>query len=365
MAIIEIDGSRGSGGGQILRSALALSLVTGTPFRMTNVRAGRTRPGLMRQHLTAVLAAAEVGDATVTGAEVGSREITFLPGLVRSGDFRFSVGTAGSATLVFQAVFPALALASGRSTVVVEGGTHNPMAPPFDFLARAFLPLVARMGPRATAVLERRGFHPAGGGRLRIEIEPAPAFGRLDLPDRGAVRERRASATVALLPRDVGVRELDVVRKKLGWPPDGLRVEQVQDSAGPGNAVTIDVVAEHVTEVFTGFGERGVPAERIAARVAREVGEYLAADVPVGPHLADQLLVPMALGGGGSFRTLAPTEHTRTHADLLRSFLGAGIRIERVGERDWQVVVPPRTGGQGPDGGCTCGEGLEVAPRPG
>src|SRR5512143_2963577 len=142
MAVLEIDGASGEGGGQILRSSLALSLVTGIPFRIVNVRAGRKRPGLMRQHLTAVQAAAAVGQARVAGADVGSRELTFEPGTVRAGDYRFSVGTAGSATLVFQTVFPALALAKAPSSVTVEGGTHNPMAPPFDFLARAFLPLV-------------------------------------------------------------------------------------------------------------------------------------------------------------------------------------------------------------------------------
>jgi RNA 3'-terminal phosphate cyclase (ATP) len=342
MTAIEIDGSRGEGGGQVLRSALALSLVTGTPFRMVNVRAGRRRPGLMRQHLTAVLAAVEVGGARVTGAEIGSRELSFSPGPVRAGDYRFSVGTAGSATLVFQTVFPALALASGRSTVVVEGGTHNPLAPPFDFLARAFLPLVARMEPRATAVLERPGFYPAGGGRIRVDIEPALAFSRLELPERGPILERRATAVVALLPRSIAERELRVVREKLNWDPECTRIEHVQDAVGPGNAVTVDVVAEHVTEVFTAFGERGVSAERVGAEVAEDVARYLAAGVPVGRHLADQLLLPMALGAGGSFRTLAPSKHAHTQADLLRSFLGVDIQLREVGERAWEIAVPAR-----------------------
>jgi RNA 3'-terminal phosphate cyclase (ATP) len=342
MTTIEIDGGSGEGGGQVLRSALALSLVTGTPFRMANVRAGRKRPGLMRQHLTAVLAAAEVGGAKVTGADIGSRELSFSPGRVRAGDYHFSVGTAGSATLVFQTVFPALALASGPSTVVVEGGTHNPMAPPFDFLARAFLPLVARMGPGATAVLERPGFYPAGGGRFRVDIEPAAAFGRLELLERGAVVERRATAVVAQLSRSIAERELAAVRERLSWDPECARIEHVQDAVGPGNAVIVDIVAEQVTEVFTGFGERGVSAERVGADVAGEVAEYLAAAVPVGRHLADQLLLPMALGGGGSFRTLTPSNHTRTHAALLRSFLGVEILIEGATDGSWRVVVPGR-----------------------
>lgn len=250
MATIELDGSAGEGGGQVLRSALALSLVTGRPFHLANVRARRARPGLLRQHLTAVKAAAEVGGASVAGAELGSRDLTFAPGKVRAGDYRFSVGTAGSATLVLQAILPALALAGGRSTVVVEGGTHNPLAPPLEFLARAYLPLVARMGPRASATLEQAGFYPAGGGRVRLEIEPAAAFGRLELLERGAIRSRRATALVAQLDRSIGERELEVVRKRLGWEPAWGRVEQVARAVGPGNAIVLEVECEQLTEVF-------------------------------------------------------------------------------------------------------------------
>ncbi len=342
MAMLEIDGASGEGGGQILRSSLALSLVTGIPFRIVNIRAGRKRPGLMRQHLTAVQAAVAVGQARVTGADVGSRELTFAPGTVRAGDYRFSVGTAGSATLVFQTVFPALALAKGRSSVTVEGGTHNPMAPPFDFLARAFLPLVERMGPRSTAVLEQPGFYPAGGGRLAVAIEPASTFEQLVLLERGEIRGRSAIAVVALLPRTIAERELKQVRDRLSWDPSTLHVESVAHAVGPGNVVSIEIESEHVTELFTGFGERGVSAERVGSGVADEAAEYLAAGVPVGRHLADQILLPMALGGGGAFRTTKPSGHTRTHVDLLRSFLGSEIQVREAGERTWLVEVPPR-----------------------
>ncbi|MBI5536522.1 MAG: RNA 3'-terminal phosphate cyclase [Deltaproteobacteria bacterium] len=340
--MLEVDGSLGEGGGQILRSSIALSLVTGTPFRLVNVRAGRKRPGLMRQHLTAVQAAAEVGQAQVTGAEIGSLQLTFHPGTVRSGDYCFSVGTAGSATLVLQTVFPALALATGRSTVTVEGGTHNPMAPPFDFLARAFLPLVDRMGPRSTAVLERPGFYPAGGGRFHVAIEPAAVFGRLDLRERGEIRARRATAVVALLKRSIAERELAQVREHLGWDDSTLRIESVAKAVGPGNVVSVEVESEHVTELFSGFGERGVSAERVGSTVAREAADYLAAGVPVGPHLADQLLLPMALGAGGVFRTQEPSGHTCTHAELLKSFLGSDVRIRKLSELVWEIEVPAR-----------------------
>jgi RNA 3'-terminal phosphate cyclase (ATP) len=294
----------------------------------------------MRQHLTAVQAAAEVGQARVSGADVGSLALTFEPKATRAGEYHFSVGTAGSATLVLQTVFPALALAEGPSTVTVEGGTHNPMAPPFDFLARAFLPLVERMGPRCDAVLERPGFYPAGGGRFRVTIAPAAAFARLDLHERGEVRGRRATAVVALLARSIAERELKQVRDRLGWDPSALRIEHVSDAVGPGNVVTVEIESEQVTEVFTAFGERGVSAERVGANVADEVRDYLAAGVPVGRHLADQLLLPMALGGGGSFTTLAPTQHTRTHAEMLGIFLGAKVTHERVDEGPvWRIDV--------------------------
>jgi RNA 3'-terminal phosphate cyclase (ATP) len=342
MAMLEIDGARGEGGGQILRSSLALSLVTGTPFRIVNIRAGRKRPGLMRQHLTAVQAAAEVGQARVAGADVGSRDLTFEPKTIRAGDYRFSVGTAGSATLVLQTVFPALALAQGPSTVTVEGGTHNPMAPPFDFLARAFLPLVERMGPRCQAVLERPGFYPAGGGRFRVSVEPAAAFGRLELLERGEIRSRRATAVIALLARSIAERELKQVRDRLGWEASALHIEHVADAVGPGNVVTVEIESEHVTELITGFGERGVSAERVGADVADEARGYLAAGVPVGPHLADQLLLPMALGQGGAFRTVKPSGHTRTHVDLLRTFLGSEIKVRAAGEHAWEIEVPAR-----------------------
>ncbi len=343
MPMLEIDGAQGEGGGQILRSSLALSLVTGTPFRIVNVRAGRKRPGLMRQHLTAVQAAAAVGQARVTGADVGSRELTFEPGAVRSGDYRFSVGTAGSATLVFQTVFPALALAKGRSSVTVEGGTHNPMAPPFDFLARAFLPLVDRMGPKSSAVLEQPGFYPAGGGRFRVTIEPASTFERLVLLERGEICGRRATAIVALLPRSIAERELKQVRDRLNWDASALHVESVARAVGPGNVVSVEIESEHVTELFTGFGERGVSAEQVGAGVANEAADYIAAGVPIGRHLADQLLLPMALGGGGSFTTLTPTQHTRAHAELLGAFLGASVFEQRIGDGPvWRIDVRPR-----------------------
>jgi len=203
--MLTIDGSMGEGGGQVVRSSLALSLVTGTPFRIDKVRAGRKRPGLMRQHLTAVQAAAAVGGARVTGAEIGAQCFTFEPGAVQAGEHRFAVGTAGSATLVLQTVLPALLVAGGPSRLTLEGGTHNPMAPPFDFIAEAFLPLIARMGARCTATLERPGFYPAGGGRFTVEVTPvAEELIPFALLERGEVKRREARALPPATGRGAG-----------------------------------------------------------------------------------------------------------------------------------------------------------------
>jgi RNA 3'-terminal phosphate cyclase (ATP) len=331
-----IDGSRGEGGGQLLRTSLALSLVTGAPFQISRIRAGRSKPGLLRQHLTAVQASAAISGAQVEGAQVGSRELTFIPGPVRGGDYAFAVGTAGSATLVLQTVLPALLLQGGTSRLTLEGGTHNPMAPPFDALDRCFLPLLRRMGAQVSAQLERPGFYPAGGGRFRVQVESVPSLSRLELLHRGEVRGS-ARALVAGLPYEIGKRELGVVRERMGFAPESLQVEQPEGFVG--NALMIELQSEAATELFTGFGERGVAAEQVAARAVDEAQAYLKADVPVGEHLADQLLLPIALAGGGAFRTVAPSSHTCTQAETIGLFLGVKFRMEPVSPLAWLVEL--------------------------
>jgi RNA 3'-terminal phosphate cyclase (ATP) len=331
--VLTLDGAQDEGGGQILRTALALSLVTGTPFRIDNIRAGRSKPGLLRQHLTAVTVAVAVGGADVEGAALGSPALTFRPGAVKAGDYHFAVGTAGSTGLVAQTVLPALLTAAAPSTLTLEGGTHNPAAPPFDFLARAFLPLVARMGPRVEAGLDRPGFYPAGGGRCVFRVTPAPRLAPLALLERGVLRRRRARALVARLPRRIAERELAVVRARLGWSEAEVEAAVVDDGTrGPGNVLLLEVESEHVTEVFSAFGEQGVRAETVAERAVRETRRYLAAGAPVGPHLADQLLLPLALAGAGAIRTIALTSHARTNLAVIRAFVPTPVAV--AGERD-------------------------------
>jgi RNA 3'-terminal phosphate cyclase (ATP) len=337
--MLTVDGSFGEGGGQILRTSLALALVAKAELRITNIRARRQKPGLMRQHLAAVKAAAAIGRAEIKGAEIGSKELVFRPSTVEPGDYAFNVGSAGSATLVFQTVLPALLRTSRPCRLTLEGGTHNPMAPPFDFLDRAFLPLLRKMGAPVHTTLEARGFYPAGGGRFIATIEPAPALHPLSLLERGPIVAKRVVATVSNIPAQIAMRELDTAQRILGWEPECFRPDIQKGGPGPGNVLTIDVESEHVTEVFSGFGERGVRAETVAERAAKEAKDYVESGVPVGEHLADQLLLPMALAGGGSFKTFALSSHTTTHIELLRKLLGAKIRVEKAGENAFVVEV--------------------------
>jgi len=338
--MLTIDGSHGEGGGQIIRTSLALSLVTGKPFRIYNVRARREKPGLQRQHLTAVNAAAAIGGAQVEGASVGSNAFTFHPGTVTPGDYSFPIGTAGSTTLVLQTILPPLMLAAAPSTLAFEGGTHNLHAPPFEFIAKTFLPLINRMGPRVAAGLERYGFYPPGGGRLNVRIEPASELKPFDLLARGEIRARRACALVVKLPPHIGERELAVVKERLGWGDgDELRVETSTNSISPGNVLTLEIASEPLTEVFTGIGERGVRAEMVAERAADEARAYLETDAPVGEHLADQLLIPLALAGGGSYTTGQPSLHTTTNIEVIEMFLDVEIRAMQMNEDVWKIEI--------------------------
>jgi RNA 3'-terminal phosphate cyclase (ATP) len=337
--MLSIDGSYGEGGGQIIRTSLALSLVTGTPFRVERVRANREKPGLRQQHLTAVKAAAEIGGAKVEGAAVGSREFTFIPGSVTPGDYVFNIGTAGSATLVLQTVLPPLMIASHPSTLRLEGGTHNVHAPPFDFLAMAFLPLVNRTGPRILIELERYGFYPPGGGRLNVLIEPAAAPLRLELRERGKILAQRARALVVNLPPGIAERELAVIKEKLGWSDDQLQAEISDNAISRGNVVMIELESENVFEVFTRVGERGLRAEVVASEASEEALSYLKTEAPVGEHLADQLLIPLALAGGGSFVTGSLSLHTTTNIEIIKKFLDVEIITTPAMNGLWTIEV--------------------------
>jgi RNA 3'-terminal phosphate cyclase (ATP) len=335
--VLWLDGSQGEGGGQILRTALACSLLTGVPFSVQKVRAARHRPGLLPQHLAAVRAAAEIASAATEGAVLGSETLTFEPGEVRAGEYHFDIGTAGSTGLVLQTVLVPLLSADGESRLVIEGGTHNEGAPPFEFLDLSFAPLLRRMGAELTLFLEKPGFYPAGGGRIRALVGNS-TWRRLELPERGAIHSVWARALVSRLPLSIAHRELAVVEKGLDWPEESLTAAAT-DADGPGNALILVVESEQVTEVFTGFGRRGLPAEEVASQTVAKTRRYLDSGIAVGVHLADQLLVPLTQSRGGSFLTCDPSGHFTTNAGVIDRFFDLSITSCRRGEN---VVIDCR-----------------------
>lgn len=332
--MITIDGSEGEGGGQVLRNACALSLVTGEPFTIEKIRAGRDQPGLMRQHLTAIEAACAIGGADCEGLQLGSNRIVFKPGSVTPGDYRFAVGTAGSTALVLQTVLVPLALADKPSHLIIEGGTHASMAPPFDFIAKCFLPIFERMGPRVSARIKRHGFFPRGGGRIEIDIDPSP-LRRIECIERGELRERSGMVVHASLGAGkIAQRIRKAALKALpDWEEAMIAIRDLPADQGPGVALTLDASFEHVTEVVSGFGKLGLSAERIGTTAGKRMAGYEASGAFARPYLQDQLLLPMALAGGGAFTSVKVSQHTRTAADIIAKFTGRGARHEDAGSK--------------------------------
>lgn len=332
---IELDGAQG--GGQILRTALTLSAITGKAFRINRIRARRERPGLLRQHLTAVEAARAVCGAEVHGDTPGSQTLSFVPGAIRSGDYRFSIGTAGSCTLVLQTIMPMLWFAPEPSQLLVSGGTHNPMAPPVDFLIRAWLPLLRRMGVKAELTLERHGFYPAGGGRVRAVIQPCAALSPLRLTAPGDVTSLAADARVAAVPLSVAERELACLQRH--FPNITVNAKELPVSEGPGNVLLVDIRRAAVTEVLAGIGEKRVRAEQVAERLAHTVREYLQSGAAVGEYLADQLVLPMALAGGGEFTLSTASDHLRSNLAVIGQFLPMDMTLEPLGDSCWSLCL--------------------------
>ena len=321
--MITIDGAQGEGGGQILRTALAVAAVSGQAFEIKRIRARRLRPGLRPQHLAAVRAAAMSCGARLHGAFDGSPDIRFEPGRAEAGEFRFDIGTAGAATLVLQTVLPVLASTAPASRVEVKGGTHVPRSPSFHFLARHFVPLAERLGLRMQLSLERAGFAPRGEGCVRGEVPPWAPSGALDLERRGPLLELRGVSGEARLKGDVARRQADAARALL-W--EQRRLESHWDvvsleASSPGSFVQIESVFENGRAAFGLLGQRGVRAELLGERVARRLLRFLDEDGAVDPWVADQLAVPMALTrAGGRVTTPEVTAHMETVVAVLGLF---------------------------------------------
>ncbi len=329
--LIELDGSFGEGGGQILRTSLALSLLTGKPFHLKNVRANRSKPGLRPQHLMSVRAAAEVGQAELRGASLGSSDLTFRPGPIKPGSYRFDVGTAGNTGLVLHTVYLPLALRGGAaSALTLVGGTHVTHSPCFHFLETTWRRYVALMGLQVGVTMVRPGFYPRGGGVVEARVEPCRRLRGLQLLRRGPISVTGISA-VAGLPEHIAQRQARRAATTLKQRHDlkaDIRLETWP--GGPGTLLALMLDTTPVPALFFGLGERGKPAERVADDAVDQVGAFLRADpAAVDAHSADQIVLPLALAEGPSEYTVAEvTQHLLTNVAVIGRFVERAITVE-------------------------------------
>lgn len=335
---IQIDGSQGEGGGQILRTALALSMITGQAFELINIRAGRKKSGLMRQHLVCVQASQQISQAYIEGAELHSQRLYFAPQHVQSGKYQFQIGSAGSTTLVLQTLLPALLLQNEASELTISGGTHNPLAPTADFIEHCFLPCLKKLGIGVDFTLNKAGFFPIGAGEIQVTIQPWLNREKLDLLDSGSLQTIEAFAAVLNLSEEAQIsqRELATLNKRLT-----LNSQQPFHLKGisQGNTVYVKVEHQHHTQLFTALGEMRKSAEQIANSLAEDVKYYLNSKAAVDEYLADQLLLPLALGQGGRFTAQCISEHTRTQAAMIEKFIDCNIEFIELGQTQFQVNV--------------------------
>ncbi|MDZ7292957.1 MAG: RNA 3'-terminal phosphate cyclase [candidate division KSB1 bacterium] len=338
--MIEIDGRFGEGGGQILRTALSLSVVTGKPFRIINIRKKRSKPGLRHQHLACVNAAAEICGARCKGNTLQSLELEFTPGPIQPGNYFFHIPTAGSAMQVIQTVLPILSHATAPSTVTVRGGTHNPGAPPYEFFRASFLPLLKDLGISAEIELRKHGFFPVGGGELVATIHPqVQTRGQFSSHVRGIPGPANAEILISWLPLSIAERERQVMQQRLNWPETKIQIKEITDSPGPGNVILLYARYGERVHVFTAFGQRGKPAEKVAAEACEAYLDFHHSEAVLDEHLANQILLYLALNKGGLFTAPSLSLHTKTNIEVIKRFLGTPIKTERVDDRCFEIQV--------------------------
>jgi RNA 3'-phosphate cyclase len=343
--VLEIDGSYGEGGGQLLRTAVALAAVTGRPIAMRNIRAKRDKPGLAPQHLAAVRAVATLCEAQVAGLEPRSQALRFTPHALSGGEHRFDVGTAGSVTLVLQALLPAMIASGRRASVTVTGGTDVRQAPPIDYLGSILLPLLERMGVAAQLEVIHRGYYPRGGGEVRVRLARG-GLQPIALEKAGTLHAIEGHAHVANLPDHIATRMRDAALERLGAVPGSAPRISVgaldhTQAAGRGGAIVLWARTEHAVLGAGRVAELGVRAETLGTAVAEELTRDLAAGATVDVHAADQLLVYLALAGGGSYLARSVTAHAQTAMWLIEQFLPVRFTTASRGELT-QVSVTSR-----------------------
>ena len=327
---IEIDGSYGEGGGQILRTALALSAIWKRPFSIHHIRSNRKNPGLQAQHLEAVEASARISRAQTEGVKFGSQRITFIPQEILPGDYQFEVKTAGSVTLLLQAIFLPLCLSGGISRVTLIGGTHVPWSPSFQYLSEVFLPTLQRMGVSSQAVIQRWGFYPKGGGKIQLKIDPIQELKPIFLADRGLLKKVRGISAISNLPKHVAERQkeqaLRRIQRELKIEAE-IAIAYDIPSNGPGSFLFLLAEYEKTRAAFSSLGARVKPAEKVADEAVDSMKNFIESDGCINSHLADQLVPFMSLAKGSSFFTTTQmTEHLLTNLWVIGHFLESKVR---------------------------------------
>ena len=327
---IHIDGSLGEGGGQILRTSLALAALLRQPVTIDNIRANRKQPGLKTQHLAGVLALADITDADIEGVHKHSPRLVFMPRTIKGGKYRFEISTAGAACMLFSAILPPLLYAMQPSEITITGGTHVPFSPPFHYLAGVFLPALRKMGAEVEVELVRWGFYPKGGGEIRAHVKPCWKLKNIQLQRRGSLKQLKLSAYSANLPDHIVQREINHGGIRLAEYNEYLSLYPAQCHAlSPGNFVFLEADYEHVTAGFSSLGKRGKPAEEVADEVCQGFRDFDVTVATMDSHLADQLIPFMALAQGESlFAIEKVTSHFTTNIDIIRMFLAAKIDME-------------------------------------
>jgi RNA 3'-terminal phosphate cyclase (ATP) len=335
--MLEIDGCHGEGGGQLVRTAVALAAITGTAVTITNVRAKRANPGLADQHLAAVSAVAALCDADVEGLELKAQRLVFRPRRLRGGAFHFDVGTAGSITLVLQALLPAMIHSGERISVRIVGGTDVRAAPALDYFQHILLALLGKMGARVRCNLQRRGYYPRGGGDVVVAVDPGPLHAlQLDRP--GRIEMLLGSAHVANLPAHIAERMRAAALAALHGPGGAepaieTRVLGGEAALGPGGAIVLWAETEHTVLGSGRVAQRGVRAEQLGTEAGSELALDLRAGVTLDAHASDQLPVYLALAGGESrFTARVLSSHASTTMWLIEQFLPARFETAIRGE---------------------------------
>ena len=348
--MVEIDGSIGEGGGQVLRSALTLSMLTGTPVLIKEIRARRPQPGLMPQHLKAVDAAAAVSRAQVEGAHKGSTTLQFEPGQLRSGRYKFDIGTAGSTSLVLQTIFLPLSKARSASTAIITGGTHVPWAPCYHYLAWHWLAWMKKLGYSADFTLDQAGYYPQGGGRISATIRPSDLPSPLQGMKCGRLLRIRGLSAVSNLNIEIAERQKRRAAQRLQADFNNVHIK-IEQLPSRFKGTMLLLLAEFQSETsddvyaqccYYSLGKLGKPAETVADEAVDAFLDFLNSGADIDQYLADQLLLPLAFASGPSaFRTSQITPHLLTNAEIIRAFLPVEIAIDgEIGESGSIRVTP-------------------------